>query len=411
MISKVILALGISTFALYLNPAHAQAKPLKIALIESLTGPQAANGKMYENASRFGVARINKDGGFNSVPVELLVYDNAGSASTASDKFREAVANGATIVLQAASSAINAQLSEDTRRHNLRNPADPVLFLNIGAEASELTGAKCHFYSFRLNTTTTMRGNALLQVMNEANALGDKVYSINQNYALGQEMEQTIVANAAKYNYTVVGKTLHDVARIQDFTPFVAKISASKPTSVITANWANDLLLLAKAMSEANLKTGLGGMYFDQPGNVASAGPIILGSYTSSPYNIEGDKSSMPEDFKTLIGKYPMASEAHSVNMYLFLQQALKKADPRGGKISIKAVAEALETTSIESPVGHVSMRREDHQAILPVMVSKASENARFPLDGMKIGFTVVSVIPGKDAIYPVQESCKMQRP
>jgi branched-chain amino acid transport system substrate-binding protein len=411
MISKVVFALGVSAAALYFNAAHAQGKPLKIALIESLTGPQAANGKMYENASRFAVARINKDGGFNGLPVELQGYDNGGTASNASDKFKEAIANGANIVVQAASSAINAQLSEDTRRHNIRNPGDPVLFLNIGAEASDLTGAKCHFYNFRLNTTTTMRANALLQVMKEANALGDKVYSINQNYALGQEMEQAIVANAPKHNYTVVGKTLHDVARIQDFSPYVAKMAVTKPTAVITANWANDLLLLARAMSGANLKTGFGGMYFDQPGNVASAGPNILGSYTSSPYNIEGDKTTMPEDFKALIGKYPMASEAHSVNMYLFLQHALKKADPRGGNVSMKAIAEALETTTLDSPVGQVSMRKEDHQAILPVMVSKASENVRFPLDGTKIGFSVVSVIPGRDAIYPVQDSCKMQRP
>jgi branched-chain amino acid transport system substrate-binding protein len=224
-------------------------------------------------------------------------------------------------------------------------------------------------------------------------------------------MDAAVSANAARLNFTVVGKTLHDVARIQDFSPFVAKIASAKPTAIITSSWSNDLLLLVKAVSEANLKAKFGGTYFDQPGNVASAGPAILGSYLANQYNIEGDNTTMPEDFKKLIGKYPMSWEAHSVTMYRFLQQALKKADLHGGKINVKAIAEALEGTTMQSPMGQLSMRKEDHQLILPIVVSKASEKVRYPVDGTKIGFAIVATIPGKDAIYPVQDSCKMQRP
>jgi len=49
----------------------------------------------------------------------------------------------------------------------------------------------------------------------------------------------------------VVEKVLHDVNRIQDFAPYVAKIRAANPDTVITGNWSNDLLLLMKAASEA----------------------------------------------------------------------------------------------------------------------------------------------------------------
>jgi branched-chain amino acid transport system substrate-binding protein len=35
----------------------------------------------------------------------------------------------------------------------------------------------------------------------------------------------------------------------------------------------------------------------------------------------------------------------------------------------------------------------------------------KYPVDGTKLGFGVVQIIQGPDAIYPVQASCKMERP
>ncbi|WP_202979911.1 hypothetical protein, partial [Xylella fastidiosa] len=42
--------------------------------------------------------------------------------------------------VQGSSSAISGQLTEDVRKHNLRNPGKEVVFLNVGGEALELTG-------------------------------------------------------------------------------------------------------------------------------------------------------------------------------------------------------------------------------------------------------------------------------
>src|SRR3546814_13047084 len=89
--------------------------------------------------------------------------------------------------------------------------------------------------------------------MKQDGALGTKVYSINQNYSWGQDMEGAIVANAAAGGYQVVEKALHDTNKIQDFAPYVNKIAASKADTVITGNRSNDLLLLIKASKAAGL--------------------------------------------------------------------------------------------------------------------------------------------------------------
>src|SRR5690606_3403779 len=114
----------------------------------------------------------------------------------AADKFKQAVADGVHIVLQGASSAIAGQVTEDVRKHNIRNPGNEILFLNVGAEALELTGEKCHFYHFRFTTTAPMRVNALVEAMMSANELGTRVYAINQNYSWGRDMEEATKAAA-----------------------------------------------------------------------------------------------------------------------------------------------------------------------------------------------------------------------
>ncbi|MFX8762508.1 ABC transporter substrate-binding protein, partial [Acinetobacter baumannii] len=89
-----------------------------------------------------------------------------------------------------------------------------VVFLNVGGEALELTGQKCHFYHFRFTTNADLRVKALASVMSADGTLGKRVYAINQNYSWGQDMEGATERFAKQYGYEVVGKTLHEVNKI-----------------------------------------------------------------------------------------------------------------------------------------------------------------------------------------------------
>lgn len=93
------------------------------------------------------------------------------------------------------------------------------------------------------------------------------------------------------------------------------------------------------------------------------------------------------------------------------LQEALKGLDFGGGAINVTDIALALENTTYDSPVGPISIRKEDHQTIRPVVVSKVVENPKFPAEGTSLGFETVKIVGGDAAIYPVQESCRMDRP
>ncbi len=406
----ISLALG-AAVAVGLTAGAVQAEPLKIGIIKSLSGAQTSTGRLFAAAAKFVVDDINKNGGFNGTPIEVIEYDNAGGTTGAADKFKQAVADGVHIVLQGASSAIAGQITEDVRKHNIRNPEREVMFINLGAEALELTGDKCHFYHFRFTTTAPMRVNALVNAMKKAGELGTRIYSINQNYSWGRDMEEATKAAAKVGGYEVVATVLHEVNKIQDFSPYVAKIKEANPDTVVTGNWSNDLLLLMKAAGDAGLKVRFATTFLDQVGNIANAGNTALGHYVAHPYNIEADNTDFPEAYKAATGHYPVYIEPQTVNAVRTLGEALKSVDFGGGAIKVSEIAKALEKASIDTPMGKITVRAEDHQAVIPVVVSKVIENPKYPVDDTKYGFGVVEIIPGPDAIYPVQDSCKMERP
>ena len=92
----------------------AQAEPVKIAVIETLSGGQAAIGKMFLTAINYGLIKLNDEKAWPD-GIKVLEYDNQGGPSEAADKVKAAINDGAHIIIQGASSAIGGQITDDVR--------------------------------------------------------------------------------------------------------------------------------------------------------------------------------------------------------------------------------------------------------------------------------------------------------
>ena len=400
--------------SLVLCAGAAAAAPLKIALVETLSGPQASTGLLYRDAVKYQIGKINAAGGFGGVPIELLEYDNQGGPVGAADRVRAAISDGADVILQGSSSAVAGQVTEDVRKYNLRNAGNEVLYINLGGEAMELTGAKCHYYHFRTSPNAAIRVNTLADGMKGAGVLGDRVYAINQNYSWGVDVQDNTVAAAKRLGFEVVEQTLHDVNKIQDFSPYVARIQAADVNTVITGNWSNDLLLLMKAASGAGITARFGTAFLDQPGNIGNAGAVAEGHFLSAPFNSEvnpEETAAFMEDYKSVTGHYPTYVEPTTVFGLMLLGEALKSVEPTENGLDASKLAAALEQATADTPMGKISMRAEDHQIVQTMIVQEVSRDAKYKADGTEFGFVPVTVIAPEDAQQPVQDSCKMKRP
>jgi len=394
--------------------AATQAAPLKIALVETLSGPAAPTGQLFRISLRYSLDIINASGGWNGEPVQLMEYDNQGGPAGAADKVKAAIADGAHMIVQGAASSVAGQITEDVRKHNLRNPGKEVVFLNVGGEANEFVGEKCHYFHVRFSPYATLRMKALMGVMRAEKVMGDEVFAMNQNYSWGQDIEKATIEYGPSMGYKVVDKVLHDLNKVQDFSPYVAKIAASKADTVVTGNWGNDLLLLMKAAKSAGLKARFATTFLDQPGNIGNAGETALGHYVVHSFNAEAAGAAGEKyvnDIKAKTGQAPTFVMPHTINGMRLVGEALKATKAEAGNFSARAFIPALMAAKASTPLGDISIRAADHQVILPMVVSVVSKDAKYKVDGTDMGFKPVKVMSGPEAAAAVFDSCKMTKP
>lgn len=394
--------------------AATQAAPLKIALVETLSGPASPTGQLFRMSLRYSLDIINTSGGWNGVPVQLMEYDNQGGPAGAADKVKAAIADGAHMIVQGAASSVAGQITEDVRKHNLRNPGKEVVFLNVGGEANEFVGEKCHYFHVRFSPYATLRMKALMGVMRAEKVMGDEVFAMNQNYSWGQDIEKATIEYGPSMGYKVVDKVLHDLNKVQDFSPYVAKIAASKADTVVTGNWGNDLLLLMKAAKSAGLKARFATTFLDQPGNIGNAGETALGHYVVHSFNAEAAGAAGEKyvnDIKAKTGQAPTFVMPHTINGMRLVGEALKATKAEAGNFSARAFMPALLAAKASTPLGDISIRAADHQVILPMVVSVVSKDAKYKVDGTDMGFKPVKVMSGPEAAAAVFDSCKMTKP
>ena len=260
--------------------APPQGAPIRVALIESLSGSFANTGEAVFRNIAWAMERVNARGGValppaagGARPLMLVRYDSKGTNEEALSALRSAIDGGARFVMQGNSSATAAALIDAINKHNQREPGKRVVFLNYSAVDPALTNEKCSFWHFRFDAHADMRMAALMEVVREDKAL-QRAYLIGQDYSFGQAVlrEARRQLAAQRPDVAIVGDELHAVGRVKDFAPYAVKIKASGAQAVITGNWGNDLTLLVKAAREV----GYDGMFYTFYGNALGA-PAALG--------------------------------------------------------------------------------------------------------------------------------------
>src|SRR5450830_1999222 len=171
----VALCVPALTFA---QPASA---PIKIAMIESLSGPFANTGEAVFRNLIWAVERVNARGGVKIAasgeragggrPLALERYDSKGQNEEALTALKSAIDDGAQFIMQGNSSATAAALIDAINKHNEREPGKRVLFLNYAAVDPILTNEKCSFWHFRFDAHADMRMSALMDVLKDDRTL------------------------------------------------------------------------------------------------------------------------------------------------------------------------------------------------------------------------------------------------
>src|SRR6478672_8066659 len=246
-----IVGLGL-VVACLAGPASAD---VKIAFIDPLSGGGAATGILAQKTHQFYIDAINAAGGLNGEKLELLAFDNKVNPQESLIQLKRALDEGARYVVQGNGSAVALAITDAVQTYNERNPGKEVVYLNYAAIDPALTNEKCSFWHFRFDADADMKMAAMTNAI-AADKRVQKVYLINQDYSFGKAVAAaaTRMLGEKRPDIKIVGDELHPLQKVQDFSPYVAKIKASGADTVITGNWSNDMLLLFKAGKDAGLK-------------------------------------------------------------------------------------------------------------------------------------------------------------
>jgi len=400
--------------------AQAQpAGPIRLALIESMSGPFANTGEAVFRNILWAVERVNARGGVKlpggSRMLTLERYDSKGQNEEALSALRAAMDDGARIVLQGNSSATAAALVDAIDKNNERDPSRRVLFLNYSAVDPVLTNERCSFWHFRFDAHADMRVTALMDVVKDDAAL-QRVYLIGQDYSFGQAVlrESRRQLGALRPDVRIVGDELHPMGRVKDFAPYASKILASGAQAVVTGNWGNDLTLLVKAAREAGFNGSFYTFYGNALGAPAAIGDAGIGRVVAVADWLPNVQTAPSEAFyRAFRTRFPKPAEDYVHMRMQLLVEALAQAVERAGGTDTVALARALEQADVTLAGQRGRMRAEDHQfqqqLVVGVMDRQGAPGVKFDVEGSGYGFRVIKTVAAERAEMPT--ICKMQRP
>ena len=404
-------------------PALAWAQPagpaVKLALIEGLSGGNANGGEAVFRNLVWAVERVNQRGGVRTaqgrLALQLERYDSKGQIEEALSALRSAIDDGARIIAQGNSSAVAAALIEAVNKHNEREPARRVLFLNYSAVDPALTNEKCSFWHFRFDAHADMRMAALMSVLREDRAL-QSVYLFGQDYSFGQAVlgEARRQLAAQRPDIRIVGDELHPLLRIKDFAPYATKIKASGAQAVITGNFSNDLTLLVKAAREVGFDGKFYTFYGNALGAPAAIGEAGVGKVIAVADWLPNVATAPSEAFyRSFRQRYPQPADDYVHMRMQLMIEALAQAIDKAGSTDALVVARALEHAAVNLQGQRGTMRAADHQfqqqLVVGVMERQGAPGVKFDVEGSGYGFRVIKTIQPAQAEMPT--TCRMVRP
>ncbi|MDB5829135.1 MAG: branched-chain amino acid transporter substrate-binding protein [Variovorax sp.] len=414
------LALCAPTLLSAVSLARAQSPaPIRIALIESLSGPFANTGEAVFRNLLWAVERVNARGGIplpgGARMLQLDRYDSKGQNEEALSALRAAIDNGARVVMQGNSSATAAALVDAIDKNNERDPSRRVLFLNYAAVDPVLTNERCSFWHFRFDAHADMRVAALMDVVKDDHDV-KRVYLIGQDYSFGQAVlrESRRQLGLQRPDVQIVGDELHPMGRVKDFAPYAVKIKSSGAQAVITGNWGNDLTLLVKAAREV----GYDGKFYTFYGNALGA-PAAIGDAGVGRVLAVADwlpNVPTPESaafYRAFRQRFPNPADDYVHMRMQLMIEALAKAVEQAGSVEAGPVALKLEQANVSLAGRSGRMRASDHQfqqsLVVGMMDRQGAPGVSFDVEGSGYGFRVVKNIDAARAELPT--TCKMQRP
>jgi len=229
-----------ATLAALMLPALAAAAPLKIGIINSMTGPQAPIGESLTN----GIKLAEEDLKAKGIDVQLVWEDDTGKPQVGLSAVEKLAGRDNVVgIVGAYSSAVTNAVAKKANDYK-------VPLVNPVASKEEIT-RQGYKYVFRVSATTEDYAQILLDLALSAGK-PKSIAILNENTDFGVSAAKSAKATAAAKGLKVVFEEAYS-AGSPDYRSTLTKVKAASPDLVFMVSYVADAILLMRQSREIGL--------------------------------------------------------------------------------------------------------------------------------------------------------------
>lgn len=350
------------------------AGPVRIGFVLVSSGSLATFGTISKQGAELAIDQVNEIGGIGGRKVVGIFKDSKGDPVAGREAFLQLVKEDKVDVVIGPSLSSVAKAIAPAAEETGTPLIIPV------AMTPDVTGSECNRYTFRIGQNLHQNLKSAAILASELNA--DKWTTIGPDYVYGHQsweyFQQYLGELKPHVRFLSERETAFAPTETVDWGPYIDTVMATKPDGVLISLFGRNLIDFVK---QARRK-GFFGQGYEILVNIGASTEVLrtLGSampagiWLGAPYWFDAVEGSANANFtrayRTRFGAVPsyMAHGGYGAVMtYLEAARACGSTDK-------DAVITALEGLTLDLPVGTVTIRAEDHQAITPGYWGKTAE-------------------------------------
>lgn len=355
-----------------------------IGVVIPTTGPIAPLGIDMRNGYELAVKDAPKVKGAN---VKLVIEDTQANPAMALKKAQKLVIQDKVKVLVGgATSAVVLGLNAQADRLNV-----PIVTTN--AQAVQVTGEQCSKFLFRTNPNDAMVGHATALLMQKKpEMLQKKWFVVYHDMVWGH-------SNKAEFAKIPGVKIVGEAGRplgTADWSSAIAQIQSSGADAIYLATAVGDdmpsFMRQARSFGLKQFMLPPLGMPDSMLQAIGSDGPALVTGGLFASWMSEDNNPEMKRFVAAYTAAYKQVPGPQAIQAYAGMRLTLAAMNS-AASLNTPAIIDSLEKTSIDTVIGKLAVRKEDHQGMVGTYMSQ-SVPLKDAKGGATVGWKVLETLP-----------------
>ena len=248
---RTLLAAGAATLALP-GVLRAQAKPVKIGILQPVTGALAQDGGFGRQGAELAIKAINDAGGVKSLggaKIEMVFADARSNPDAATQEVEKLNAEGVSAIVGGFASPICLAASQAAARYDLPYVVD------VGVSDQIVKRGLKNTFRFGPGFGTVMQTAIanLVKLNDGAGKPAKTVVLVHEDGLFGSGLAKLMAGELPKHGFEVLETIAHPTPS-RDMSNVALRIRALKPDLVIPSSYYGEFVLLARTMQQQRIR-------------------------------------------------------------------------------------------------------------------------------------------------------------